>query len=433
MLDQAVLEVHVAGGEPGRERVAGELPDRGHEVLARLVERRIRRDHLDDPEVVAYPLRRVDRGGPLERRRRSRRRLRPRPGRRSTASWIGVSRKGGNSARRTLSTWRALASVGSTCASTDVNSMLRNGIPSTIRKVALASAIRPGIRITVRESRYQKPAVAAVRLGLGPALQERGGEGVHALAEEREHGREHGQRDRRRRERDQRAADPHRAQEVLREDGERRERGRHGQRREEHRAAGRRHRAAERDQPGSRARQLLAVARDDEQAVVDRQPEAEAGHEVEREDRDRASARSQPSAGAACSRSRARRSAAAAPRRPGCGRRAARAGTGSGTRSAPPAGGRTRPSRSPAAGRRRCRRPGRPPRPRARRPDPRRRPGPRRSRSGSNCDREVGLVAVAGDERGILGFEEPGDRPARPRRSAATSATSSTRSAPAGL
>ena len=40
--------------------------------------------------------------------------------------------------------------------------------------------------------------------------------------------------------------------------------------------------------PGPRAGDLLAVARDDEQAVVDRQPEPEAGDQVEGEDRDRA-------------------------------------------------------------------------------------------------------------------------------------------------
>ena len=41
-----------------------------------------------------------------------------------------------------------------------MNWIEKNGMPSAIRNAALASAIRPGIRITVRESRYQKPAVA---------------------------------------------------------------------------------------------------------------------------------------------------------------------------------------------------------------------------------------------------------------------------------
>ena len=39
--------------------------------------------------------------------------------------------------------------------------------------------------------------------------------------------------------------------------------------------------------PGAAAGDLLAVARDDEQAVVDREAEPEPGDEVEREDRDR--------------------------------------------------------------------------------------------------------------------------------------------------
>jgi hypothetical protein len=38
-----------------------------------------------------------------------------------TATRIGVSRKGGNSDRRTSSTCRALADVGRICASTEVN------------------------------------------------------------------------------------------------------------------------------------------------------------------------------------------------------------------------------------------------------------------------------------------------------------------------
>ena len=71
-----------------------------------------------------------------------------------------MSRNGGKSARSASSTWRALADSGSTWASTDVNWMLKNGIPRTISSAALAAAIRPGKRITSCESRYQNPSWA---------------------------------------------------------------------------------------------------------------------------------------------------------------------------------------------------------------------------------------------------------------------------------
>ena len=85
---------------------------------------------------------------------------------------IGVSRKGGKSARRTSSTWRALADSGSTWASTEVNLIEKNGIPSAISSAALASAIRPGKRITslrepVPEALARRAGVAARRGGAG--------------------------------------------------------------------------------------------------------------------------------------------------------------------------------------------------------------------------------------------------------------------------
>ena len=58
------------------------------------------------------------------------------------------------------STWRAVADSGSTWASTEVKLIDRNGIPSAIRKAALAIAIRAGKRMTSCESRYQNPALA---------------------------------------------------------------------------------------------------------------------------------------------------------------------------------------------------------------------------------------------------------------------------------
>ena len=80
----------------------------------------------------------------------------------STSSRFGVSWKGGNWARITLSTCLALALSGSTCASTEVNLRFQNGSPSTIRMAAVTVAIATGRRMTKRESRYQKPSWVTV-------------------------------------------------------------------------------------------------------------------------------------------------------------------------------------------------------------------------------------------------------------------------------
>ena len=73
---------------------------------------------------------------------------------------IGEVRLGWKSARSTSSTCRALVDSGSTWASTEVKLIVRNGIPSVISSAVAPSAIRPGTRMTRRESRYQKPLVA---------------------------------------------------------------------------------------------------------------------------------------------------------------------------------------------------------------------------------------------------------------------------------
>ncbi len=87
----------------------------------------------------------------------------------------------GNSVFSAVSTWRVCVLVGSTVASTVVNLMPRNGSPSTIRKVALSTAIGAGRRITKRDRRYQKPrsagrasASAARRSHLGDSAFTRG-------------------------------------------------------------------------------------------------------------------------------------------------------------------------------------------------------------------------------------------------------------------
>ena len=150
-------------------------------------------------------------------------------------------------------------------------------MPSATRNAALASAIRPGTRITVRESRYQKPSVVGPGVALGAAAQEAGeseltrspssastaGSTVSEIAA---------------------AASatsvppiPIERRKFCGKTRQRRERRGDRQRGVEDRAAGGGHRAPQRRQARAGARELLAVARDDEQAVVDRQAEAEPG------------------------------------------------------------------------------------------------------------------------------------------------------------
>ena len=166
--------------------------------------------------------------------------------------------------------------------------MLKKGIPSTIRKRALRVAIGAGRRITKRESRYQKPASSGRASASARRRRKRGRERVDAGAQQRQHGGQHGERDRRGEQRHDAAAEPHRVEEALREDEQGEERRGDGQRGEEDGAAGGRQGAPHRGQAGTVLGDLLAVAGDDEEAVVDRQPEPEAGGQVEREDRDRA-------------------------------------------------------------------------------------------------------------------------------------------------
>ena len=77
-----------------------------------------------------------------------------------TTTSTGEVRFGGKPRASVSSTWRALALCGRTLAVTLTNLMPVNGIPSAIRNAALSTAIRPGRRITNRESRYQAPLCA---------------------------------------------------------------------------------------------------------------------------------------------------------------------------------------------------------------------------------------------------------------------------------
>ena len=104
----------------------------------------------------------------------------------------------------------------------------------------------PGRRITNRDSRYQAPLCGGPRVAVGGALQPLRRERVDARAEHGQQRREHEQRERRREQRDERAGDPHRVQEPLREDRQRRDRGGDRDRAEQDRPPGGLQRAAER-------------------------------------------------------------------------------------------------------------------------------------------------------------------------------------------
>ena len=169
-------------------------------------------------------------------------------------------------------------SSGSTWASTEVNSIWKNGMPSAIRNGGAGDRDPAGDAHHERDSRYQKPLVHRGRLRplcrrwrnfgaseftRSPSSARIAGSTISAIAAAISG--------------DERAADPHRVQEALREDAA----GRRGRRRPSARRTGRCARpspscAAHRLEARAAAGDLLAVARDDEQAVVDRQAEPEA-------------------------------------------------------------------------------------------------------------------------------------------------------------
>ncbi len=93
------------------------------------------------------------------------------------------------------------------------------------------------------------------------------------VAKQGEHGGQHRQRDQRREQRHQRAAEAHRVKEALREDEQRGERRADRQRGEEDGAPRGRQHAPHRRHARPALGDLLAVAGDDEEAVVDRQTE----------------------------------------------------------------------------------------------------------------------------------------------------------------
>ncbi len=126
-------------------------------------------------------------------------------------------------------------------------------------------------------------AVPALVSAVGPVADPASAE--LDVPEREERGGEHARGDRRH-DRDDRAADSHRLQEVEGEDRQRRERERDGRRAVDDGAAGRGHRRDDRLPAGPVALELLPVPREQEQRVVDREAETQADHEVEAEDRE---------------------------------------------------------------------------------------------------------------------------------------------------
>ena len=112
-------------------------------------------------------------------------------------------------------------------------------------------------------------------------------ERVHVRAEQGEERRQHRQRDEAGERRDDQPTQGHRPQKPEGEHEQRRERSCDRDRAEGDRAPGRLEGRAQRFDAGAVPDELLPVTRDEQQAVVDREAEARARHEVEREDGDR--------------------------------------------------------------------------------------------------------------------------------------------------
>ena len=256
-----------------------------HQRLGSSVSGRLGGGHVDPPR-PRRPTRAGRRRTPGSRRGR-RRTLDRAPGRRAAGRGeeVGVVAAAGElRAHRVVETWRALALVGSTLASTRVKLMPRAGSATTTSTAAVAAATRPGRRITAREPVPEAASLSRASGSAAPAQRR----GARALMRCRAPRARAGSTTARRRgdQCHEDAAEPHREQEALREDQQAGQRRGDGDRAEEHLAA--RRCASSRacaSAPGPR-RDLLAVARDDEQAVVDREAQAEAGHEVEGEDRE---------------------------------------------------------------------------------------------------------------------------------------------------
>ena len=129
-------------------------------------------------------------------------------------------------------------------------------------------------------------ALGSSRRLRGTALQACRRQRVDSRPERGEHGGQHDQRDRSSGQRHDRAAHPHRVQEAQRHHQHRSGRAGDRQRAVQHGAPGGLQRACDRRARRQATRELLAVAREHEQAVVDPQAQPHAGDEVGGEDRE---------------------------------------------------------------------------------------------------------------------------------------------------
>ena len=189
-----------------RRRRCGARPPRRVAAVPPAARRLDRRDARDRRDLAERPRGRVGRAAhrELDRRVAERREV----------------------ARIASSAWRALADSGSTGASTEVNLIARKGMPEHDQQRGAGGRDRPGRRITKRESRYQKPAASSRASRSARRWRKLRRERVHARRRGASDRRQHDERHRRGDQRHERAADPHRVEEALREDGQRGQRAR---------------------------------------------------------------------------------------------------------------------------------------------------------------------------------------------------------------
>ena len=165
--------------------------------------------------------------------------------------------------------------------------MCRTGAAAS--SIKLEGPHRDQAGVAHHQVRQLPPTAALARAGrpLGAPLQPGGRERLHPRPEDDQQRGQHDQGDGPGGQRRQGPGDPHRGEEADREEQQGGQRDRDGQRAEQDGAAGGLQGPGDRPPGIGAAGQLLAVAGEDEEAVVDPHPDADAGDEVEREHRDR--------------------------------------------------------------------------------------------------------------------------------------------------
>lgn len=154
-----------------------------------------------------------------------------------------------------------------------------------MRTTAESNAIGTGLRTTPLASFHQPPSWRDLADRAARRLKPRGGESVDAMAKQYEQSGQHEQSNGSCAERDERATDSHRVEDPQGEGEQAEHRRGDCDAAEEHRPASRLKGALDRCCWSCSARELLPVAVEHEQAVVDSKAKAHAADEVEREDR----------------------------------------------------------------------------------------------------------------------------------------------------